>query len=426
MPDRASTDLRNWAGNIRFSPSSFEQPATLDEARAAVAAAPRVRVLGSGHSFNTIADTDAVMLSLTGIEPDVRISALDGTVTASGWLTYARLGAAVHRAGFALHNLASLPHISVAGSIATGTHGSGDANGNLATAVAAIEFIGPDGELRTVARGDEDFPGSVVHLGALGVVHTVTLDLLAGFEMRQYVYDGLTYEAVVDHFDELTSAAYSTSLFTAWGAEPAFQFWVKQRTADQSHPFPKANWYGAPLADGPRHPVPGVDPAACTVQQGQTGPWLERLAHFRPEFTPSAGDELQSEYLIDRADAPAAIEALAGIGRLLAPVTQISEIRTMAGDDLWLSPAYGRDTVGLHFTWVSDVEAVRPAMLAVETALAPFAARPHWGKLFSMPIGEVRSRYPRMGDFEKLRERVDPEGKFANHFSTAVVGGAAL
>ncbi|WP_030157525.1 D-arabinono-1,4-lactone oxidase [Glycomyces sp. NRRL B-16210] len=426
MPDRAPTDLHNWAGNIRFSPSRFEQPATLDEARAVVAAAPSLRVLGSGHSFNTIAATDAVMLSLTGIQPEAQIDALNGTVRASGWLTYAALGAAVHRAGFGLHNMASLPHISVAGSIATGTHGSGNANGNLATAVAAIEFIGPDGELRTVARGDEDFPGSVVHLGSLGVVHAVTLDLVAGFEMRQYVYDGLGLEAVTAHFDELTSAAYSTSLFTPWGADPAFQFWVKQRTADQTHPFPQANWYGAPLADGPRHPVPGMDPAACTVQQGQTGPWNERLAHFKAEFTPSAGDELQSEYLIDRADAPAAIAALASIGERLGPVTQISEIRTMAADELWLSPSYGRDTVGLHFTWVSDFAAVRPVMLALEETLAPFDARPHWGKLFSMPIGEVRSRYPRMGDFEKLRERVDPEGKFANRFSSAVFGGAAL
>lgn len=425
MPDRAPTALQNWAGNIRFSPSRFEAPATLDEARAAVAAAPRLRVLGSGHSFNDIAASDATMISLAGIEPDVQISALTGTVRTSGWITYAALSDAVHRAGFAIHNMASLPHISVAGSIATGTHGSGNRNGNLATAVAALEFIGPDGELRTVTRGEEDFPGSVVHLGALGVVHAVTLDLLPGFEMRQYVYDGLAFDKAVAHFDELTSAAYSTSLFTAWGAEPTFQYWVKQRTADQSHPFPQANWYGAPLATGPRHPVPGVDPAACTVQLGQTGPWHERLPHFKPEFTPSAGDELQSEYLVDRADAPAALEALAGIGDKLATVTQISEIRTMAADDLWLSPAYGRDTVGLHFTWVSDFAAVRPVMLALEAALEPFSPRPHWGKLFSVPMSEVRSRYPRMADFEKLCERVDPEGKFANGFSTAVAGGAA-
>ena len=424
MPDRSPTDLHNWAGNIRFSPSRFERPSTLDEARAVVAAAPRLRVLGSGHSFNTIADSDAVMLSLAGIEPEANINALTGTVRVSGWITYAALSAAVHRAGFALHNMASLPHISVAGSIATGTHGSGDRNGNLATAVAAIEFIGPDGELRTVKRGDADFNGSIVHLGSLGVVHTVTLDLVPAFEMRQYVYDGLGFDAAVSHFDELTSAAYSTSLFTAWGPDPSFQFWVKRRTADQTHPFPQANWYGAPLADGPRHPVPGVDPAACTLQQGQTGPWHERLPHFKAEFTPSAGDELQSEYLIDRIDAPAALEALAGLGDKLGTVTQISEIRTMAADDLWLSPAYGRDTVGLHFTWVSDYEAVQPVMAALEEALEPFSARPHWGKLFTIPMNEVRSRYARMGDFERLRERVDPDEKFANGFTAAVFGGA--
>ena len=272
MPDRAPTALQNWAGNIRFSPSRFEAPATLDEARAAVAAAPRLRVLGSGHSFNAIAASDATMISLAGIEPEVQINALTGTVRASGWITYAALSDAVHRSGFALHNMASLPHISVAGSIATGTHGSGNGNGNLATAVASIEFIGADGELRTVARGDEDFAGSVVHLGALGVVHAVTLDLLPGFAMRQYVYEGLGLDKAVAHFDELTSAAYSTSLFTAWGAAPTFEFWVKQRTSDQSHPFPQANWYGAPLADGPRHPDPGRGPGRVHAAAGADGP----------------------------------------------------------------------------------------------------------------------------------------------------------
>ncbi|SDD31959.1 D-arabinono-1,4-lactone oxidase [Glycomyces harbinensis] len=425
MSDRALTDLHNWAGNIRFSPSRFERPSTLEEARAVVAAAPRLRVLGSGHSFNAIADTDAVMLSLEGIEPEANINALTGTVRVSGWITYAALSSAVHRAGFALHNMASLPHISVAGSIATGTHGSGNRSGNLATAVAAIEFIGPDGELRTVKRGEPDFPGSVVHLGSLGVVHTVTLDLLPAFEMRQYVYDDLAFDKAAANFDALTSAAYSTSMFTKWGASPVFQFWVKQRIADQTHPFPQANWFGAPLADGPRHPIPGVDTAACTVQQGLTGPSHERLPHFKFEFTPSVGEELQSEYLVDRADAPAALEALARIGDLLAAVTQISEVRTMKSDDLWLSPAYGRDTVALHFTWVKDYEAVRPVMSALEGALEPFSARPHWGKLFTIPMNEVRSRYTRMGDFEKLRERVDPEEKFANDFSAAVFGGTA-
>ncbi|MEU6247424.1 D-arabinono-1,4-lactone oxidase [Glycomyces sp. NPDC047010] len=423
MPERAP--LHNWAGNVAFSPASFEKPTTLDEARGIVAGADRVRVLGSGHSFNAIAASDGVMLSLAGMEPFAELDILKGTVRAAGWLTYAELSAAVHRAGFALHNMASLPHISVAGSIATGTHGSGDRNGNLATAVAAIEFIGPDGELRTVRRGEEDFAGSVVHLGALGVVHSVTLDLLPAFEMRQYVYDGLGLDAVLANFDELTGSAYSTSLFTPWGADPRFQFWVKQRTKDQTHPFPPSSRHGAPLADGPRHPVPGVDPAACTVQQGQTGPWHERLPHFKPEFTPSSGDEIQSEYLIGRGDAVAALEALAGIGERLGSVLQICEVRTMAADDLWLSPAFERDTVGLHFTWTSDDAAVRPVVGALEAALEPFSARPHWGKLFTIPMNEIGSRYRRMGDFAKLRARVDPEGKFMNGFSAGLFDSAA-
>lgn len=419
----ADSPLANWAGNIAFAPRRFEPVASLDAAREAVASARRLRVLGSGHSFNAIADSSAVLLSLSGIEPEVSIDAERRRVRASGWITYAALGLAVHEAGFALHNFASLPHISVAGSIATGTHGSGDGSGNLATAVAALEFIDADGEIRTVNRGEPDFAGSVVHLGALGVVTAVTLDLLPAFDMRQYVYDGLEFDAAVTHFDELTSAAYSTSMFTPWGAEPSFQLWTKQRVADQTQPFPPTQRFGATLADGPRHPVPGVDPAACTEQQGRTGPAHERLPHFRPEFTPSAGEELQSEYLVDRADAPAALEALRAVSERLAPVVQISEVRTMAADDLWLSPAYGRDTVGFHFTWVRDYESVRPIMGVVEEVLASFAPRPHWGKLFTVPITEVRSQYPRMGDFEELRGRVDPEGKFMNDFCAELLGG---
>ncbi|GAB3221878.1 alditol oxidase [Glycomyces halotolerans] len=423
MPQSAPPSLTNWAGNVVFSPERFERPSTVEAAREIVAASERVRVLGSGHSFNLIADSEAVMLSLSGIEPVVAIDAEAGQVRASGWITYAALSRAVHDAGFALHNLASLPHISVAGSIATGTHGSGDANGSLSTAVAALEFICPDGELRTVRRGEADFDGSVVHLGALGPVTAVTLDLLPGFTMRQYVYDALAFERAVAHFDELTASAYSTSLFTRWGPDPDFQFWAKQRVADQDKPFPPSERFGAVLADGPRHPIPGADTAACTEQLGRTGAWHERLPHFKPEFTPSAGEELQSEYLIDRAHAGAALEALREVSDVMGPVVQISEVRTVAADELWLSPSFGRDTVGLHFTWVRDYESVEPVMGVVEEALAPFDPRPHWGKLFTIPIPEVRSQYPRMGDFEKLRYRVDPEEKFGNDFCATALGG---
>ncbi len=423
MPSTPPVSLTNWAGNIAFSPERFERPGTLEHAQEIVASAPRLRVLGSGHSFNSIADTPAVLLSLTGIEPVVEIDAEAGTVRASGWITYAALSRAVHEAGFALHNLASLPHISVAGSLATGTHGSGETNGGLGTAVAALEFIGPDGRLRTVRRGESDFDGSVVHLGALGPVTAVTLDLQPAFEMRQYVYDGLGFDDAVEHFDELAGSAYSTSMFTPWGADPAVQFWAKERVSDQTRPFPPPRRYGAVLADGPRNPVPGADPAACTEQRGRTGPWHERLPHFRFEFTPSAGDELQSEYLVGREHAREALAALRGVSEVLGPVLQISEVRTIAADEQWLSPAFGRDTVAFHFTWVRDYESVEPAIRVLEEALAPFDVRPHWGKLFTIPIAEVRSQYPRMGDFEELRNRVDPEEKFGNDFCSSALGG---
>ena len=416
--------LTNWAGNIEFTPDRFERPATLEEAQEIVASADRLRVLGSGHSFNTIADSESVMMSLADIEPFIEIDAGARQVRAAGWITYAALSTAVAEAGLALHNLASLPHISVAGSIATGTHGSGDRNGNLATAVAAMEFIGPDGRIRTVRRGEEDFPGAVVHLGVLGPVAAVTLDLVPSFEVRQYVYDDMDFERAVAGWDELTGSAYSTSLFTPWGPEPRFQFWAKQRVDEQSQPFPPAQRFGAPLASGPRHPIPGIDPSACTEQQGRTGLWHERLPHFKFEFTPSVGEELQSEYLVDRAQAPAALRALREVSDALGSAVQICEVRTMASDDLWLSPAYGRETAAFHFTWVRDYETVAPAMGVVEAALESFDVRPHWGKLFTIPIAEVRSQYPRMSEFKELRNRFDPEGKFGNEFCSNLLSGS--
>jgi xylitol oxidase len=417
--------LANWAGNIAFAPARFEHPETLDAARETVARAERLRVLGSGHSFNRIAASDEVMLSLIGITPEIDVDAAARTVRASGWVTYAALCRAVHAAGFALPNMASLPHISVAGSIATGTHGSGDRNGGLGTAVSALEFIGPDGETSVIDRSDPDFAGAVVHLGALGVVTHVTLDVEPDFAVRQYVYDGLALDAAIGDFDAITASAYSVSLFTRWGTEPEFLLWRKQRVDARSEPFPKPKLFGAALADGPRHPIPGADTAACTDQMGRTGPWHERLPHFRAEFTPSAGEELQSEYLVARGDATAALAALREVGASIEPAVQICEVRTIAEDDLWLSPAYGRDTVGLHFTWVRDEAVAVPAMSLVESALRPFNPRPHWGKLFAIEANEIRSRYPRIGDFAKLARQRDPSGKFTNAFVEAITADTA-
>jgi xylitol oxidase len=412
----STQSLTNWARNITFTASELHRPTTLAELRALVGAAHRVRVLGSGHSFNEIADAgpDGTLVSLAALPPVVDVDTTARTVRVGGGVRYAELARTVHAHGLALPNMASLPHISVAGSVATGTHGSGTANGGLASAVRAVELVTGDGETRVLSREQDGgtFDGAVVALGALGAVTALTLDLVPAFELSQRVYGPLPLAALDTQadFDAVASAAYSVSLFTDWTG-PAFgQVWLKRLASDETE-FP---W--APAVDGPRHPVPGMSPVNCTEQVGVPGPWHERLPHFRADFTPSSGDELQSEYLLPRTHALAALTALDGIREAVAPVLQICEVRTVAADGLWLSPAYGQDTVALHFTWVADTAAVLPVLRLLEEALEPFGPRPHWGKLFTVPAPRVRERYPMMGAFTELVAELDPAGTFTNAF----------
>ena len=413
----------NWAGNIEFSAAELRGPASVAELQEIVAGAERVRALGSGHSFNRIADTGGVLVSTSGLPPVIDIRPEQSVVRVAGGIRYGELAQRLNAAGWALRNTASLPHISVAGSVATATHGSGDENQNLAAAVRSIELVTASGELETLVAGSDGFAGAVVGLGSLGVVSTLDLEIVPTFDVRQWVYEGLPPEAVTGSFDEIFGSAYSVSVFTDWtGANN--RIWQKERVSDSAGPTfgsgrggaGAASWLGARLADGPRNPVPGMAATNATEQLGVPGPWHERLPHFRLEFTPSAGEELQSEYLVAREAAVPAVEALFALGDQITPVLQIAEIRTMAADDLWLSMASGRDTVGFHFTWVKDDAAVAPVLAAIEAALAPFGARPHWGKVFSTSPETVGGLYPRYDEFVALMQRFAPAGTFRTEF----------
>ncbi|MFD8674560.1 FAD-binding protein [Streptomyces seoulensis] len=408
---RSARAVTNWARNITYTADEFHRPASPDALRALVADSARVRVLGSGHSFNRIADPGAggVLLSVAGLPPVIDVDTTARTVRVGGGVRYAELARTVHAQGLALANMASLPHISVAGSVATGTHGSGVGNGPLASAVREVELITADGGTLRIARGDARFDGAVTSLGALGVVTALTLDLEPAYEVEQHVFtelplDGLEYETVA-------ASAYSVSLFTDWRAPGFRQVWLKRRTDQAPVDFP---W--AEPAAGAMHPVPGMPAVNCTEQGGVPGPWHERLPHFRAEFTPSSGSELQSEYLLPRADALIALRALDAIREALAEVVLTCEVRTVAADTQWLSPAYGRDSVALHFTWIEDAAAVLPVVRAVEAALGTLDARPHWGKVFEMPSAVVKEQLPRLADFRALAAELDPAGKFANEF----------
>jgi xylitol oxidase len=406
----------NWAGNVTFGARRFHEPSTLAELQQIVAGRERVRALGSGHSFNRLADTTGDLVSVAGLPRVIEIDPADASVTVGGGLKFADVAAALNRAGRALPNLASLPHISVAGACATATHGSGDGIGNLAASVSAVALVAADGDVVTVSRDRDpaEFPGVVVGLGAFGIVTALTLDTVPAFDVRQYVYEDLPFEQVTRHFDEIMGSAYSVSLFTDWRAPRIRQAWLKRRADAADGWRPEPRWMGGRLADGLRHPVPGMPPVYCTEQRGVPGPWHERLPHFRPDFTPSNGDELQSEYLLPREAAIDGLHALRSIAAALVPVLQINEIRTVAPDRLWLSPSYARDTVAFHFTWINDWPAVAPVLARLEEGLAPLRARPHWGKLFTTSPRTVRELYPRLDDFRRLTGRYDPAGKFRN------------
>jgi len=409
MTDR----LRNWAGNITYGAHTMHAPGSIDEVRSIVSKASKVRAVGSRHSFNAIADTTADLISLSHLNRIIGIDSAARTVTVEGGATYRDIGKQIDAAGFALANLASLPHVTIVGACATGTHGSGSTNPGLAAAVTALTLVTANGDLVTLKRGDPEFNGAPVGLGALGIVVDVTLDLVPRYEARQEVFLDLPFDALTANFDAIMSSTYSVSLFSRWLGDNVDQAWLKSLG---SAPPLAAEFFGTRHTPVAVPLIPNPDAAPSTERLGRNQPWYERISHYPIDADIPTGAELQTEYFVARADAPAALRALRNIQDQFAPLLQISEIRTVAADDLWLSGCYQRDSVALHFAWHPDWPAVSAVLPRIESALAPFAPRPHWGKLFTMPAATVQSRYPRLGDFRALAHRLDPAGKFRNEF----------
>jgi xylitol oxidase len=405
----------NWAGNIRYSSASWHQPKHWDEIPSIVRNANQLRVVGSRHSFSDLADSPDSILCLDDLPKNFVIDADRAQVEVSGNVRYGDLCPSLHSAGFALPNLASLPHLSVAGATATGTHGSGVNLRCLSDSVHKVEFIVGDGSVRRIQRGDPDFEGAVVHLGCLGVVSRLWLDLIPAFEVCQWVFHGPSWERLRSELPDLMSKSRSVSLFTGWQDEGIDQVWMKGIEAGR----PEVN---LDSFDTAVHPIASADPVRCTEQLGVAGPWFERLPHFKLAYTPSFGEELQSEYFVGREDAVAAIEVLLGIRDRLRPLVLVSEIRSVAADHFWLSPAFGRDSIAFHFTWKPDQAAVDEVLEIVEDALAPFGPRPHWGKRFRQTAARLETVVPRLVNFRELVGRWDSAGKFLNPYTDRVLG----
>jgi xylitol oxidase len=413
-----NTQQSNWAGNLRYSAARTHHPQTVDQVREIVARAEKLKALGTRHSFNTIADCAQDQISLSNLDRIIGIDRDRHTVTVEAGAKYGQVGEYLHRAGYALRNMASLPHISVAGACATATHGSGDKNGNLATAVAAMEIVTTDGEAIEISRElhREQFDGMVVALGGLGIVTKVTLAIVPSFEVRQDVYERLPWKQLEENFDAIAASAYSVSVFTDWQNDRATQVWLKQRIEDSKGYEPASSFFGATLALSDRHPISSVSAEHCTTQRGIAGPWHERLPHFRMDFTPSNGAELQSEYFVPRPNATAALAAVARLRDRIGPLLFITELRTIAADSLWMSPCYQQACAGIHFTWKPDWPGVRTVLPLIEAELVPLGARPHWAKLFTLAPSYLQSLYKKLPDFRQLLSQFDPRGKFRNAF----------
>jgi len=414
----ATDKLTNWAGNIEYSTEELFPAGSLEQVQDFVRKQTNLKVLGTRHCFNTIADSKYQFLSVKTMDRVVALDAEARTVTLEAGMSYGQLCPYLDDKDFALHNLASLPHISVAGACTTATHGSGEKNGNLSTAVSGLELVTAAGDVVKLSRKNdgETFNGAVVGLGALGVITKVTLDIQPTYLMRQWVYEDLPLAALKDHFDAIEASAYSVSLFTDWQKQRINEVWLKSKIEEGTPMNVPGEFFGAKRATRNLHPIIELSAQNCTEQMGVPGPWFDRLPHFRMGFTPSAGKELQSEYFVPRRNAVDAILAVERLRDQITPHLLITEIRAIAADNLWMSPCYKQPSVTIHFTWKPDWPAVSKLLPVIEKELAPFEPRPHWGKLFTISPAELRSKYEKLPEFVELCKKYDPKGKFRNEF----------
>lgn len=404
--------MRNWCGLVKFTSTSIAEPTSVAEVQAVVAGADQVRALGTAHCFNEIADTQGMQVSVGRLPNDLEIDSERSVAQVGAGIRFGDLATLLAQQGWALPNMASLGHISVAGSIATGTHGSGDHNQTLSAGIRWLQIVTADGDVLEVDSADPRFAGMVVGLGSLGVITRIAIAVQPAYEIRQYVFDGITHERIRTSFDEVFSSAYSVSFFTTWGPDLSGQVWMKRRDGLDG-PWSQTQWLGGRLCDAKQHPLPGHDPMHCTEQGGESGASFDRLPHFKLDFTPSSGDEIQTEYLVPRSQAAEVLIELESLAPRIHPLLHISEVRTIAADDLWLSGAYGRETVGVHFTWHKDLRAL-DLLPELDDLFGAHGGRAHWGKVHATPPSTLAERYPRLDDFIALRHDLDPTAKFRN------------
>jgi alditol oxidase len=404
--------MKNWGGNLSYGTDQILEPTTIDELSQIIKSG-KVRPIGTKHSFSPVVIGDGKLVSTMGLVFEPFVDEKEAKVTVAANTRFGDLAIYLESRGWALKNMGSLPHISIAGACATGTHGSGDGNQILSASLSSYSFLDGRGEMQTFSRGDELFEAGRLGLGAYGLWVQLTLDVVPSYRMRQDVYHDILWEAFYENPANLTSAGYSVSLFTKWGKPTIDQTWVKTRISDGPPANPLHGVYAE--TESKRELAPGVGDN-LTAQGGQEGAWCDRLPHFRLDATPSAGDEIQTEYFVQRDQVASAVKQLNQLAELINPILIITEIRTIASDQAWLSPMLRGDSVALHFTWRNDPAAVNDAVQQIEAKLGDYGIIPHWGKVNAFDKSRLAAVHSRISDAREVFDELDPMRKFSSEY----------
>ncbi|KAI1700234.1 d-arabinono-1,4-lactone oxidase domain-containing protein [Ditylenchus destructor] len=362
--DPAPIRLHNWGNNFRFSTQNIQYPTSVEEVQQIVRNANKLRVVGTRHSFSKIADSPNTMLSTLALKNIIGFDPTVPSITVQAGITYTDLNP-------------FLPN------------------------------YGPnDPELKAIAVG----------LGAFGVITQVELEVEPTFNLTNYVFVNMPEQDIYDHFDEIENLGYSVQLFTDFSTPGVWdQVWVWVRSDENSNVGNMQNLYGATRTHEQVTAIEALPPTYL-MEQGKEQPWYYGLVDYHLGLSGFDGAEIQSEYFMPYENAIPAIQAVSNFSDLIAPRVYTMLIRTIKGDDLWMSESFNETTVAIHFTWKPNMTAVMEVLPQIEQALLPYGARPHWGKVFAQGPETYLHRYPKLNQWKQLAETLDPTHKFRNKF----------
>lgn len=424
----------NWSGTVAWDDCEVLEPTTIGELQSIIAYSPKVRVIGSAHSFTPLVRSSGrvkpTLLSLRHIPRTWSLDEKKKTVTVDAATTYSELCHALDKTGFALPNTSSLSHFQIAGAIATATHGSsGSRNGRLtrsglADTVVGLEIVGPDGTIRNVNKGHPQFSSSVVSLGMVGVVTRVTLSLVDDYDVIQRVYGKWpptptgTLSAFLSSLPKTIAQFDSFSAFVKWNVDD-FGLLIGRKQVPRGA-TDSASTTDPRLITGPIQGFLGQGDFATTG----VGRWCDKMFLWKNNGSPFVSQpELQIAHFVPFRDVERALHATRKVVSTWGDEVLYCELRAVRGDEHLLSP-YSADAPKPDSFSISHsldarlgVEKVRQRASELESVLRPYQVRPHWGKLTAMTASDLKEAYGlKLKRFQEVQQQVDPNRKFTNDY----------